>query len=440
MFGRPLAFASHHFNTLLPSYCDPEIESGRLFLPNIALFRLAFILGEIMTDAVSLRPVSYESFQAKDRLLTGWLESLPPELDLDEFRMARSLSSPITSVRRLGVQSIIIRTAYYHIRFTLHRPFAGVKESKKMNESLEVAVASADKLLSLAAQTTPEVLATNSGASILSPIHGHLNWRPFHVFSAAMFFTFQLIQAPDQLGASLFRSYVRRSLGFLEQSRKMPVSEKALTVLVTLAPLYSEDFLALSPQDREKEKASILSTVKTLAFPYQDPPQATKFSESPMNFGPTSFVTNKSDVGSPVGVVNNYSSLDATNQYGSGSSSSLSTMPSYPTVPAPVTQEYSSVRTLIEPLSAATYQPTPLQQAQAPPHSYSASSSAMYMQQQQYQQQQFLYGDSAGPTKANMFVAAADDWSGPAGFGQREWMRFMDVMQRPSDGCQDPCL
>ena len=124
MFGRPLAFASHHFDTQLPSYCDPAVDkTGRLYLPNIALFRLAHILGDIIDDAVSVRPVPYDSIQANDRALTRWMEDLPVELDLDEYRVARSLASPNTPTRRLGVQSVCVRASYYHIRFTLHRPY-----------------------------------------------------------------------------------------------------------------------------------------------------------------------------------------------------------------------------------------------------------------------------------------------------------------------------
>ncbi|OCH83563.1 hypothetical protein OBBRIDRAFT_808915, partial [Obba rivulosa] len=86
MFGRPLSIASHHFNTQLPSYCDPALDkSGRLYLPNIALFRLAYILGDIM------------DYPDKDKLLAQWHEALPMELDLDEYRIACSLASPITS-------------------------------------------------------------------------------------------------------------------------------------------------------------------------------------------------------------------------------------------------------------------------------------------------------------------------------------------------------
>ncbi|KAH9894157.1 hypothetical protein C8Q73DRAFT_506017 [Cubamyces lactineus] len=262
MFGRPLAIASHHFNTQLPSYCDPALDkSGRLYLPNIALFRLAYILGDIMDDAVSFRAVQYASVQDKDKLLTDWYESLPPELDLDEFRIARSLASPITAVRRVGVQSVIIRTAYHHIRFTLHRPYA------KVPESLEIAVSAASQLIALVGQTRPDFLSNSALA-----VPGHMNWGPFHVFSAAMFFSFQLIARPDQPAASLFRENIRKALASLEQSRWMPVADKALTILQALAPLYSDDFLELSREERECTKARVLSLVRTLAFPYQDAP------------------------------------------------------------------------------------------------------------------------------------------------------------------------
>ncbi|KAI0637714.1 hypothetical protein C8Q77DRAFT_385100 [Trametes polyzona] len=262
MFGRPLAIASHHFNTSLPTYCDPAIDkSGRLYLPNIALFRLAYILGDIMDDAVSFRAVPYSSVQEKDRILTEWYDSLPHELDLDEFRIARSLASPITAVRRVGVQSVIIRTAYHHIRFTLHRPYA------KVPESLEIAVSAASQLIALVGQTRPDFLSNSALA-----VPGHMNWGPFHVFSAAMFFSFQLITKPDQPAASLFRENIRKALASLEQSRWMPVADKALTILQALAPLYSDELLELGRDERERKKAEVLSLVRTLAFPYQDAP------------------------------------------------------------------------------------------------------------------------------------------------------------------------
>ncbi|THH20020.1 hypothetical protein EW146_g1254 [Bondarzewia mesenterica] len=78
MFGRPLAIASHHFDMELPSYCDPALDAtGHLYDGNIALFKLAYILGTIMDDAISLCPVTY-AVLAKDRLLQEWIDALPP--------------------------------------------------------------------------------------------------------------------------------------------------------------------------------------------------------------------------------------------------------------------------------------------------------------------------------------------------------------------------
>jgi hypothetical protein len=248
MFGRPLAIASHHFNTQLPSYCPSELDkTGRLYFPNIALFRLAFILGEIMENAVSLRPVAYESFKRNDQLLVEWLETLPPEIDLDYPDLSQALLSPDTNRRRIAVQSIITRTAFFHIRSTLHRPYAIGPDSERTRESRKITIESAEKLLVLAKQTSPGYLDGNTQSShaIHPSIRGHLNWRPFHVFSAGMFFTFQLIRNPGIPEAPKFRQHLRTVISLLENSGSMPVAEKSLHVLHTLAPLYSEEFYSV---------------------------------------------------------------------------------------------------------------------------------------------------------------------------------------------------
>lgn len=279
MFGRPLAFASHHFDTQLPSYCDPALDkTGRLYLPNIALFRLAYILGDIVDDALSLRLVPYENVQANDRALTQWMENLPAELDLDEYRVARSLASPNLAIRRFGVQSIIIRTSYYHIRFTLHRPYASASvnhsaltgkssniDANKTAQSLEIAVSAAEKLITMVGQSRPDIVAN---ASLAVP--AHMNWGPFHCFAAAMFFTFQLIASPDQPGAGLFRASIRKTMSTLEQCRGSAVADKASNILQALAPLYSPEFPHDSSETREKTKQQIFSHIRKLAFPYYD--------------------------------------------------------------------------------------------------------------------------------------------------------------------------
>jgi hypothetical protein len=291
MLGRPLAFASHHFDTQLPSYCDPAIDkTGRFYLPNIALFKLAYILGDIMDDAVSVRPVPYENVLANDRALTQWMENLPEELDLDEYRTARNLASQNFNLRRLGVQSIIIRTSYYHIRFTLHRPFAsslpnGLKgrtvDPHNCAQSLEIAVSAADKLINLIGQAHPDFLSNTSVA-----IPGHMNWGPFHCFSAAMFFSFQLISNPDQPGAGLFRRYIQKAISILQQSKGSVVADKGYNILIELAPLYSVDFRQTPLDQREKERARILRVVRKLAFPYHDSYEPRRFNgDSPYSSG-----------------------------------------------------------------------------------------------------------------------------------------------------------
>ena len=181
MFGWPLAVASHHFDTVLPSSSPltPNHLPNPTMCPNIALFQLPYVLGDIMDNAVSLRHELYDTDLAHDKLLTDWMEKLPTELDLDEFMIARALASPDTVARRLGVQSFIICTSYYHIRFTLHRPYASSSPSPPLSgsdkdkhdkhekdpkaerqaNSLDIAVGSADKLITLVDYARPDFLA-----------------------------------------------------------------------------------------------------------------------------------------------------------------------------------------------------------------------------------------------------------------------------------------
>ncbi|KAF8845601.1 hypothetical protein BDN67DRAFT_961186 [Paxillus ammoniavirescens] len=360
MFGRPLAIASHHFDTQLPAIGDPvhHPDEPRIYASNIHLFHLAYILGDIMNSAVSLRSVPYETVQSHDRRLTKWMDDLPPELDLDEFRVARSLASPNTVIRRLGVQSVIIRTSYYHIRFTLHRPYApalsagttpktsgkGASDSaekdivaERQATSLDIAVGAADKLITLVGQARPDFLAN---ASLAVP--GHMNWGPFHVFSAAMFFSFQLIGNPDQPGASLFRSNIQKALATLELSRGAAVADRALDILHALAPIYSQDFANEEESERERKKVLVLGLVKTLAFPYHDSPKYPRVHavESPNTPGYMSS-PGTGNSGSPPGVHRNRTSVDhgvPPGRTAPGHTSSLVyANSSHPTAPVPHT-------------------------------------------------------------------------------------------------------
>ena len=460
MFGRPLAIASHHFNTALPSSCDLGVDkSTRLYLPNLALFKLAYILGDIMDDAVSFRAVPYASVQERDRLLSEWYAALPEELDLDEYRIARSLASPITSVRRLGVQSVIIRTAYHHIRFTLHRPYA------KVPESLEIAVSAASQLIALVGQTRPDFLSNTALA-----VPGHMNWGPFHVFSAAMFFSFQLITKPDQPAASLFRENIRKATASLEQSRWMPVADKALTILQALAPLYSDELLELSREEREHKKAQVLSLVRTLAFPYQDAP----YSRSADSPGYTRYdgalqamaQANHSTYQGHSEVVQRQAAMPPPQSH------AQSAAPPVQSTQAPISatrwtsQQQAELNGQHYP-THPTHQghPTPytphrtgsISVAQAQPHGHAAhppqpaqdsptavtggqpftmvryqgqQAEAMQQPHPHHQHQQPIYRDG----QELGYVHPADEssmWGASIGFGLSEWNQFVDVMQRP---------
>ncbi|KIP09834.1 hypothetical protein PHLGIDRAFT_102139 [Phlebiopsis gigantea 11061_1 CR5-6] len=437
MFGRPISIASNHFNTRLPSYCDSTLTgSERLYLPNVALFKLAFILGDIMDDAVSFQPVKYESIQESDRKLTKWLDDLPPELDLDDYAVTKSLGSAVISVRRLGVQSVIIRTAYHHIRFTLHRPYAYLRSS------LDTAVNAASKLIHLVGQTRSEFLSNSALA-----VPGHMNWGPFHVFSAAMFFSFQLISHGDQRAAGIFRENIKKAITCLEQSRWMPVADKALTILQALAPLYSDDFATEPPHEQKRKKAKVLKLVKTLAFPYQD---------NPSGRGDMSSAGSSPSVGGfppGAGVAASSSHIESPN-----SSQLYGPLHKHTHTQLPV----SSVRWTPSPTIATHMQQQQQQQQQGymepgPQHMHAmpSTSNGTSHHQHQHQHQQLSpvvayppampYGmppPPLPPPSSNAQDLAfytqtpADEtsmWGASVGFGVGEWAQFLDVMQRPDD-------
>ncbi|KAJ7667601.1 hypothetical protein DFH06DRAFT_1183020 [Mycena polygramma] len=395
MFGRPITISSHHFDTQLPSYCDPSVDkSGRLYLPNIALFRLAFILGDIMDDAVSVRPVPYDSVQANDRALTQWMDNLPPELDLDEYRLARNLASSNLATRRLGVQSVIVRTSYYHIRFTLHRPYANASTNlSKMNgelpksaQSLEIAVNAADKLITMTAQSRPDFLTNSAFAGGA----GHMNWGPFHCFSAAMFFSFQLIANPDQPGANLFRSSIRKAMATLEQSRGVAVADKGYDILQSLSPLYSAEFPLQPPEMREKEKAKILGVVRKLAFPYHDSHDPRRLGESPSARGAASSPSNSNSVSPPMNM-------------------------------SPALPQYEGIHNVSSLRSAPGPGPIYTQSTHSP--------DGTHMRSPQQMSPTVMSHPHSVPTLPGSSPRRRQVWGAAIGFGHGEWTQFLDVLR-----------
>ncbi|KAH9950111.1 fungal-specific transcription factor domain-containing protein [Amylocystis lapponica] len=259
IYGRPLSIHSHHFNTQLPGPNEAPFDGiAMLHAPNIESFRLAGILGAIMEDAVSFRAVEYSSVEEKDKLLTEWHSALPPELALDDSTLHENLSSPVQSLRRIAMKTIVLRCTFYHIRFALHRPYTNVPAS------LDIAVSSASQLIGLIRRTRPDVLGENA---VDIPLY--MNWGPFHIFSAAMFFVFELGKQPDHPAAALYRENVRKSVESMEWSRSVSVSEKGLTILKTLEPLYSEELLKQPLEVQQRTKTEVIGRVKTLAFPYR---------------------------------------------------------------------------------------------------------------------------------------------------------------------------
>ncbi|KAJ7265850.1 fungal-specific transcription factor domain-containing protein [Mycena haematopus] len=417
MFGRPITISSHHFDTQLPSYCDPSVDkTGRLYLPNIALFRLAFILGDIMDDAVSVRPVPYDSVQANDRALTQWMENLPPELDLDEYRLARNLASSNQATRRLGVQSVIVRTSYYHIRFTLHRPYANANTNSKMSggelpksaQSLEIAVNAADKLITMTAQSRPDFLTTSPLA-----VPGHMNWGPFHCFSAAMFFSFQLIANPDQPGANLFRASVRKAMMTLEQSRGVAVADKGYDILQALAPLYAVEFPMQSADVREKEKARILGVVRKLAFPYHDSHDPRRPGESPGARGAASSPSNSNSVSPP--------GMPHALPYPEGMHNLSSVRTAQPL--------YSTQSPDGQMRSPQQISPTVISHPHAHGLGHLPATSSGYNQSYPPPPQQSYSGDATRYTQYPHPVDEEAVWGSAIGFGASEWNQFLDVLR-----------
>jgi hypothetical protein len=238
---------------------------------NIHVFRFGFILGNIMDDALSLRPVPYESVLEKDRFLQEWWDKLPTELDIDDYTVVSFLSSSTTSKQRIAVQSVVIRAAFLHVRFAMHRPYASLAhgETSKYATSLKISINAADKLIALSAHARPGIVNRTAFA-----VSGHLSWGPVHCFSAAMFFCFQIINNPEQAGVRLLRASVLRAITTLESFRGIRVAEKALDILRALGPLYTEEFLSDTREDRERKKQAVLPAVRRLQFPYFDSPNA----------------------------------------------------------------------------------------------------------------------------------------------------------------------
>ncbi|QRV87593.1 Fungal specific transcription factor domain [Ceratobasidium sp. AG-Ba] len=268
LFGRPISISNSHFDTMFPmdDITDPGVGAmTNPMLPYLHQFKLALILGDVMTDATSCRPVSYDRILAHDRDLESWFRQLPHDMNVDDYHLASLLSSQSLPSLRLGVQSLCIRALAYHIKFTLHRPYTTpqIRKDARTAASYDASIVAADKLIHLLTTSRPDFMSNP-----LIAVPGHISWGPFHLFAAATSFIFLLIWKPDQPGTAMFRSNIQRVVTALESLRiDIPVADQALRILQTLAPLYHDGSMR---KVDEKQRDNCLALVRRLAIPCHD--------------------------------------------------------------------------------------------------------------------------------------------------------------------------
>ncbi|KAH9983290.1 hypothetical protein BJV74DRAFT_886924 [Russula compacta] len=239
LFGRPYAISSRHFDTQLPvAYNTVDDKSSPIYTVHILLFRLAYLMGELM-DATFLRPVPYGTILDHDRLLQEWLEALPADIVMEDVTLAQSITAPQAATRRAGVQGAALRLAFFHARFALHRAHA---------------VDAASALLATGAQLHPTSLSPHS-ANVVA----HLSSLPQHVCAAAVFLTLLIAHNPTRLDFQPLRSSVAHAAADLTRFVGRPFADKALNVLRALEPAYAE------PPVQDDEKAQALRTANALA-------------------------------------------------------------------------------------------------------------------------------------------------------------------------------
>jgi hypothetical protein len=243
-------------------------------------------------------------------------------------------------------------------------------------------------------------------------VPGHMNWGPFHCFSAAMFFSFQLISNPEQPGAGLFRQSIGKAITTIESSRGTPLSDKAFNILSALTPLYSPEFSQTTPEERDKLRAQKLGVVKKLAFPYHDSHDPRRYGESPSTRGTAGSPANSSSLSPPAQMI---STLPQ--QYESIPSHAMSSMRT-------VTNIYPPQQTVQAHLSSVSESPQPHPQMVTHPQSLAGVSTSYSNPNPSYMSQGQVYD-----AQRYMYVHPVDEatmWGAAVGFGQSEWTQFLD--------------
>jgi hypothetical protein len=313
LLGRPLCIANHHFDTQLPSpQFEPAGEAdgpGSSYVAALALFKLALIVGGVVDDALSLRPVPYAHIPAHDRAIVEWMEGLPRAWELSEDEIAAGLQSDDLTARRNVVHALCLRLCCYHVRLTLHRPYASRPatplvgaglSAEEVSPSAEIAISSAERLLSLANQYRKHAADAHPRA-----VPGHLAFVPFQVFSTAMFTSFQLSAAPMGPHAERHRLNIARAMEALHNTpAHVPggkIAAQAIQILDAVAVLWSDKFVKMKAGlAKESKKQGVLARVRTLAFPFHSSVPATMPPASKPSARPSSAASAPAPMSAPL--------------------------------------------------------------------------------------------------------------------------------------------
>ncbi|KAI0259320.1 hypothetical protein BC834DRAFT_636963 [Gloeopeniophorella convolvens] len=272
MFGRPYSISSRHFDTRLPvAYNTVDDKSSPIYTVHILLFRLAYLMGELMEDVDSLRPVAYSTILDHDHLLQEWFDALPPELAVNDATLAQSVAAPLAATRRAGIQGVALRLAFLHARFALHRAYAGgagalCGDTPEMATSMTIAVDSASALLATGQQFYPMACGPHSASALT-----HLSSLPQHVCAAAAFLTLLIAEDPTRPDFQPLRTIVARSADKLSRFVGRQFANKAVNVLQALEPIFAEPSLQEDEKTQAMRTASAIARARAAAFPEQQP-------------------------------------------------------------------------------------------------------------------------------------------------------------------------
>ncbi|KAF8335413.1 uncharacterized protein EI90DRAFT_3048299 [Cantharellus anzutake] len=348
LFGRPLAVRSDHFDTKYPVsdatpsrtatgssqklvVNHPSAPLSHLFA--LAQFRLAAIIGEVVSDATSVKPVPYDRVKELDKSLEDW-ESMLPEIpynsNMDRYgigingNMNRGNLDPF-ELRTLTLWKVHLRVQMFHVRFIMHRPYMnsaslngsdgagawsvngrataiqgpgaqacppphsgsvppytdGSTEGSTSSvvapsttPSYEAALHSAEMVIQLVSDASIQLLgegSSPSGGMGFLGVPGHIAWIGYSLFSASVFFVTLMLT-----GRSNAPSWSNTSVHY----RRILAASETLKYVKAAVPFAEKALLVLYAMapffeddlDDAGKKAQI-DAIRTLAFPgHKDPP------------------------------------------------------------------------------------------------------------------------------------------------------------------------